>query len=300
MLNRISPPALPSEPDTIDHFIDGSNYVRRQHQRELELLYSKNQTLTRIRQEFTDCRQFNFGAYLEHHRIPVDFGIDVLVQMVLHKRTTLPTLAGILRHHYDDAGHANPSQQTAHMLEQCVKARIVIWDEVASMFVVMFNITDEVQRDLDRYQYPLPMVVPPLRVMDNRDTGYFTHRSSIILRKNHHDEDVCLDHINRVNRIRFSINFDTAYMVSNSWRNLDRPKTGESKADFDKRVKAFEKYDASSKDVISKLLAHGNEFYLTHRYDKRGRVYCQGYHVNYQGAPWNKAVIELADKEFVD
>ena len=299
MLQTGTPPSsLPEEPAPIDHFVDGSNYVRKQHQRELELLYSKNQTLARIRKEFTDCQSFNFEAYLEHHQIPVDFGIDVLVQMALHKRTTLPTLAGILRHHYD--GTANPSQLTADMLERCVQARIVLWDEVTSQFVVMFNITDQVQRDLDRYQYPLPMVVQPLQVMTNRDTGYFTHRSSIILRKNHHDDDVCLDHINRVNSIRFSIDFDTAHMIANSWRNLDKPKTGESRADFDKRVKAFEKYDASSKDVINKLLAYGNEFYLTHRYDKRGRVYCQGYHVNYQGAPWNKAVIELYDKEFVD
>jgi hypothetical protein len=298
MLNRVPSPAAIQVPATIDHFVDGSNHIRNRHQRELELLYSKNQTLSRIRKEFVECQHFNFNAYLEHNRIPVDFGIDVLVQMALHKRTTLPTLAGILRHHYD--GYANPSQLTADMLEQCVKARILIWDETASMFIVMFNITDDVQRDLDRYQYPLPMVVPPLKVLDNRDTGYFTHRSSIILRKNHHEDDVCLDHINRVNRIRFSIDQDTASMISNSWRNLDRAKPGETKADFEKRVKAFEKYDASSKDVIVKLLAHGNEFYLTHRYDKRGRVYCQGYHVNYQGAPWNKAVIELADREFVD
>jgi hypothetical protein len=288
----------PAPPATIDHFVDGSNYVKKQHQRELELLYSKNQTLSRIRKEFTDCQQFNFEAYLEHHQIPVDFGLDVMVQMALHKRTTFPTLAGILRRHYD--GYANPSQLTANMLEHCVKARIVIWDPTTEQFIVMFNITDEVQRDLDRYQYPLPMVVPPLRVMDNRDTGYFTHRSSILLRKNHHDDDVCLDHINRVNRIPFVINYDTAHMISGAWRNLDRPKPGETQADYDKRVKAFEKYDASSKDVIAKLLAYGNEFYLTHRYDKRGRVYCQGYHVNYQGAPWNKAVIELANKEFVE
>jgi DNA-directed RNA polymerase len=43
----------------------------------------------------------------------------------------------------------------------------------------------------------------------------------------------------------------------------------------------------------------GNEFYLTHRYDKRGRCYAQGYHVNPQGNDWNKAVIELAEKEVV-
>ena len=43
----------------------------------------------------------------------------------------------------------------------------------------------------------------------------------------------------------------------------------------------------------------GNHFYLTHRYDKRGRTYAQGYYINPQGNEWNKAVLEFADKEIV-
>jgi hypothetical protein len=110
-------------------------------------------------------------------------------------------------------------------------------------------------------------------VKTNRDTGYLLTRNSIILKKNHHEDDVCLDHINRVNRIRFAINDDTAMMIANRWRNLDRPKQGESQEEFNKRVRAFEKYDRTAKDVIGKLLAHGNSFFLTHKYDKRGRCY---------------------------
>jgi hypothetical protein len=285
-------------PAVIDHFVDGSNAVRRQHQIELEKLYSKNQTLGRIRREFTDCKAFNFERYIESCGIPAEFGIDVLVQMALHRRTTVPTMVGILRKHFEPS--INASQQATDMLEKCVAARLLIYNEANSQLIVAFPITEDVQRDLDRYQYPLPMVVPPRMVRDNRETGYFTHRSSILLRRNHHDDDVCLDHINRMNSVRFAIDHDTATMISGAWRNLDKPKTGESREDFAKRVKAFEKYDRTAKQVIDQLLAHGNEFYLTHRYDKRGRIYCQGYHVNYQGAPWNKAVIELADKEFVE
>ena len=43
----------------------------------------------------------------------------------------------------------------------------------------------------------------------------------------------------------------------------------------------------------------GKDIYLTHKYDKRGRVYCQGYYISYQGTDWNKAVIELSNKEIV-
>jgi DNA-directed RNA polymerase len=44
-------------------------------------------------------------------------------------------------------------------------------------------------------------------------------------------------------------------------------------------------------------MAGGNRFWLTHKYDKRGRTYCQGYHVSYQGNDYNKACIEFADGE---
>jgi hypothetical protein len=282
----------------VETFIEGTDKARRLHQIDLEKLYSKNQTIPRIREVFADTDQIKFSKYLESCGIPPEFGIDVLTQMALHKRCTLPTLVGILRHYYEPL--VNASQLTADMLVKCLAARLMTWSPELDLFIVKATVPDDVQHDLDRFQYPLPMVVPPRAVSENEDTGYFNSRGSIILRKNHHNDDVCLDHINRVNKIRFAIDFDTAKMVKNCWRHLDKPKTGESDADFKKRVKAFEKYDRSSKEVIDLILAHGNEFYLTHRYDKRGRIYCQGYHVNYQGAPWNKAVIELADKEYVD
>jgi hypothetical protein len=265
---------------------------------ELEQLFHKNQLMPRIKKEFTDCAEFNFTEYLAVNNVPVEFGFDLLVQMVLHKRTTLPTLVGILRKHFEPAVDA--SQLAANMLRHAAEIDLVDWNPLTKQFVVKFDITREVQEELDRYQFPLPMVVPPNQVQDNRDTGYLTspvNRGSIILKRNHHSEDVCLDHINRMNGIRFSIDEDTAFMVRNSWRNLDKPKDNETKADFQKRVRAFEKYDLTSKEVISQVLSQGNEFYLTHKYDKRGRVYCQGYHVNYQGTPWNKAVVELADRE---
>lgn len=284
--------------EPIDTFIEGTDKSRRLHQIGLETLFNKNQTIPRIREVFRNADGFSIEAYLDHMRIPVEFGLDVMTQIALHKRCNMATMVGILRHHYEPLVCA--SQLTADMLVKCVNARLLDWHAELKLFIVRATIPEDVQHDLDRFQYPLPMVVPPRRVNDNEDTGYYSSRGSIILRKNHHNDDVCLDHINRVNRVKFSIDHDTALMVKNRWRHLDKPKANESEADYKKRVKAFDKYDRTSKEVIELILAHGNEFYLTHRYDKRGRIYCQGYHVNYQGAPWNKAVIELADKELVD
>ena len=267
------------------------------HQIELEKLYNKNQTTKRVRQEFLAAKpEFDFIAYMEERKIPIDFGLDLLTQMALHRRCNLPTLIGLLRHHFSD------SQITADMFAQAAMADLVDWDPAIEQFIVKFTISDDVQEELDRFQYPLPMVIPPKPVTRNTQTGYILGSGSLLLRDNHHDDDVCLDHINRMNKVRFTIDQDTATMIHNRWRNLDKPKEGETRADFDKRRKAFEKYDRTAKDVMQKISSASEDgtFYLTHKYDKRGRIYCQGYHVNYQGNPWNKAVIQLADKEYVN
>lgn len=268
--------------------VDAITAARTAHQIELEHLFSKNQLMQRIRAEFIGCAQFSFEAYLEAEGIPEDFGIELLAQMALHKRADLPTMVGCLRH------LCKSSQEAADLLLKCAMADLVDWSPTLRIFVVKFTISADVQTDIDRFQYPLPMVVEPKEVKRNVHSGYFLNNSSIILKHNHHDDDVCLDHINRMNRVKFTVNFDTATMIKNQWRNLDKPKDGESQADFDRRVRAFNKYDQTAKGVLETLIEHGNEFYFTHKYDKRGRTYCQGHHANYQGTPWNKAVIEFA------
>lgn len=267
------------------------------HQHLLEELYDKNQTLKRIRAEFEKCSVFDFRDYCESHGVDADFGIDLLTQMALHRRTSLPTMVGILRHHFPRS--IAGIQQCADAIDAAIEIGLAKWDPALRLLIVVFPITAEVQDELDRYQYPLPMVVPPREVRSNTDSGYLTSRSSLLLKNTHHDKDICLDHINRMNKVKFRINSTIAKTVKNSWRNLDKAKPGESRADFRRRQKAFEKYDRVAQQVIDLVCAYGEEFYLTHKYDKRGRVYCQGYHVNYQGAPWNKAVIELADKEHI-
>jgi hypothetical protein len=264
------------------------------HQIQLEQLFSKNQLIPRIKGEFEQDTEINYAAHMADHGIPLRFGYDLLTQMALHKRPTLPVLVGILRHHFDD------SQLTADMILRCCEANMLDWDPALELLIVRFTVTDDVQDDLDRFQFPLPMVVRPKRILTNTDIGYLTSTGSVILKKNHHDDDVCLDHLNRVNQVRFAIDHDTALMIKNEWRNLDKPKEGETRDDFLKRVKAFDKYDATAKEVIDLIVTYGNEFYLTHKYDKRGRTYCQGYHVNYGGTSWNKACVELADKELIE
>lgn len=263
------------------------------HQRELEKLFNKNQLITRIKSEFMECDSFDFSQYMEDKGIPQGFGYDLLVQMALHKRCDLQILVGLLDRHFHNV------QETADMLWVCAEADLVDWSPDLKIFVACFSIAKEVQEELDRYQFPLPMVVRPRRVRENTETGMLLTEGSLILKKNHHNGDICLDHINRMNSIQLTINHNVANMIQNQWRNLDAIKPRESRNDFKRRKKAFEKYDRTAREVMDLVTKLSPVFYLTHKYCKRGRTHCQGYHVNYQGAPWNKAVVQFANEEIV-
>ena len=261
------------------------------HQTELEKLYSRNELLPRMRKVFED-----FGAkdVLEAHDIDEKLGMAVLVQMALRKRCQLTTLVGLVRKYMPTA------QEAMDEVGKCVKAGLVTWS--GTEFITVFTMPADVQTELDRFQYPLPMVVRPRHLTKNTDTGYLASGAvgSVILKNNHTDDDVCLDHLNRVNRMKLCINLDTAITVKNKWRNLDKPREDEQHSEYQKRVKAFEKYTNHAYQVMALVCKEGNEFYLTHRYDKRGRVYAQGHYINPQGTEWNKSCIEFADKEIIN
>lgn len=261
-------------------------------QKDLEHLFDKNQLIPRIRQEFKNER-----VIMDHIKavgLPQEFALDLLSQMALHKRASLPVLVGCLNR------HAPSAQAVVGLIQKAAEADLVDYAGDLDLFIVKFLISDDVQSELDRFQYPLPMVVEPKELLCNKDNGYLTSRGSVILRNNHHEEDVCLDHINRVNKTGFRINMDTAKMIRNRWRHLDKPKEGESHEEFQDRRRAFEKYDRTANHMIEALSQMSDVIYLTHKYDKRGRIYCQGYHVTYQGATWNKAVLEFANGEVVE
>lgn len=268
--------------------------LQKEHQLTLEELFNKNQLMPRLRREFDE------GLTAEHKEgilstgLTMEFAIDLFAQMALRKRADVPTLVGLLRHHFN--GMAQP---TADALLVAAENNLVTWLDEEERFVLEVDVSDDVHAELESFQYPLPIVVKPAKLTHNRSSAYLTGSGSLILKDNHHEGDICLDHLNRMNAVKLTINRETASMVANSWRDMDKQKPDESFFDFNKRRRAFDKYDRSVGKVMEILDDAGNEFHLGHKYDKRGRTYCQGYHVNYQGNDWNKAIVEFANKEII-
>jgi len=267
--------------------------VDHQTQLDFEALYDKNQIMKRLKTEYSTT---DVEDYCAKCAIPFDFGVALLSQMWLHKRTSIGVLVGILHHHFKD--EENQFQACADMLYTSIEHSLIDYSELGQQAILIHEISKETQRELVIYQYPLPMLTDPAIVTNNRENGYYSVKNSIILKSNnHHDEDVCLDHINRANSIKLTINIETMRMVKNKWKDLDHKKSDESFEDYKQRVAAFEKFDTDARDVIDHLLIHGNRFNLTTKVDKRGRSYCQGYHISYQGNEWSRAIIEFSHQE---
>lgn len=151
------------------------------------------------------------------------------------------------------------------------------------------QLSNELEQYMINCTYLPPLVHKPEPLEDNRDTPYQTiGADSVILNKGHHDGDVCLDVLDRMNMTALSLNLDFLCRVEEE-PNADMSAADKQANWLGMKVQSHEHY---------KLIAgQGNRFYLAHKVDRRGRGYAQGYHISTQGSPYKKAMIDFADKE---
>jgi hypothetical protein len=152
---------------------------------------------------------------------------------------------------------------------------------------------DEELSWINNAMYPLPHIIEPKEVHNNWESPYITYNNNTILgsTQNRHDKDICLDHINRVNKIALQINTSMLSVAKNKW------KTSDTNKDTYQSLKEFTKKE---QDTINSIIVLSNKFYLSHGYDKRGRTYCRGYYINPMGNEYQKSLVELYDKEFIN
>lgn len=251
-------------------------------QRNLEELFHRNQLLDVLRDQFSPLTDDPFK-------------LDCVVQIYLHKQADVPTMVGLFSPKWGEP------QEVAEMLKEVVEDDLIDFDMEHMKFVLKYEVTADIEEQLANYQFPLPMVVRPNKVTDNSmGSGYFDKKGRIVLNGSDvfDEEDVCLDHINRANSVGLTLNMD---VIASEEGNMILPKrkVGESFDEFQKRQKQAKVFYENSMNVMQGLLTLGNEFWLTWKYDRRGRSYCVGYHVNAQGTEYNKAVLELSKKEVI-
>ncbi len=168
--------------------------------------------------------------------------------------------------------------------------------------VSRLKVPEKVLHWLENTQYLPPMIVKPLEVKNNRDTGYLTVKDSLVLGKgNHHNGDICLDAINIANSVQLKLDTQFVSSYELEFNPSTKPKRkAVTPAGLRTAVENFDLYKKMTYRTMSMIAQTQNEFYLTHRVDKRGRLYSCGFHINSQGTAYNKACIEFCEEEFID
>lgn len=264
-----------------------------QTQVDLETLYNKWQLISVLREEFKSI--VNYEDVENRLGIDGDFIVDTLVQIYLHRQADPETMVGILGQKYDN------HQNVANCLLTLVHEDYLDYDPETERFIVKFDISDDVKAMVDLYQYPLPMVVKPQRIVNNFDSGYHTIHTPVVLNGSSYfdDKDLCLDHLNRANSVALTLNFETVKSAEGKFVKPTR-QIGEDFDEFQKKCRQANVFYTTSVEAMEKLNELTDEIYLTHRYDRRGRVYASGYHISTQGDDYRKAVLNLAKKELIN
>lgn len=164
--------------------------------------------------------------------------------------------------------------------------------QASLMLVSRIPLPEKLVKFMEESQYLPPMVCSPLELTHNYSSGYLTHNDSLMLGSgNHHDGDLCLDVLNLMNRVPLQL--DYAFLDA-----MEELPTHELTTQD--QIDEWDRFKAQSRGMYALMLENGNRFYLTHKVDKRGRIYACGYHISTQGNSYKKAMIELADEELIE
>lgn len=260
-------------------------------QRAMEERYCKYQEMRIVKGEFK--KEEEIVNVIKNNNLPLDATLTLLAKLALMKRIRVDVAIGIMKKYEDSL------DKVSLLIQRIGEAGLYKLSMDGVTLITKYLISSDVQERLNKFQFMPPMIIKPRRINNNQDSGYLSFKKNVILNQRKSIEDVCLDHINRVNGIKLILNMDTAWNTKNQWDCIDHPKKGETIEEYQHRRKQFCVYVKKAYETME-LIAQFDGFYLTHSYDKRGRVYSNGYQINDQGTDWNKAVVEFANKEIIN
>jgi hypothetical protein len=181
----------------------------------------------------------------------------------------------------------------AEILVICAQQDLIEMDQTYGETILVSHnwpLNRELELHINRMMFLPPMICEPKEVTSNKGTGYLTFEESVILgRENHHSKKVSLDVLNIINQVSLSIEPEALVYEEKPNKLLEEPE----------QVIAFEAMRDASREVYNYLMGASNQFWLTHKFDKRGRLYSIGYHLHLQSTQYKKSLIEFTKKELI-
>ena len=224
--------------------------------------------------------------------------LNILTQTVLIGSSYVPLLSicssvsfGLSRYH--------DIQTCADVLWLINQTDLILVDIVDDTRYVQSNmeLPDELVNRLTLMCVLPPMTVKPRKLTHNKSSGFLTIKNdSLILgdKENHHDECISLDVLNTLNSQALCLDLDICYKFSREFTSDFDTDTDEYRNQRKTYERAKEQFEFFRDKIQDKTI------HFTHKVDKRGRVYSQGYTFNFQGSSYEKACINLKTKEFVE
>ena len=219
--------------------------------------------------------------------------LNILTQTVLIASDYVPLLS-ICSSVSFGLGRYHDIQTCADVLWLINQTDLILIDIVNDTRYIQSNmeLPDELVNRLTLMCVLPPMLVKPRTLRHNKSCGYLTiNKDSLILgdKENYHDECISLDVLNTLNSQAYQLDLDICYKYEKELTG-DEP-TRSDELTHNKAKEQFEYF----RDVIQ-----DKTIFFTHKVDKRGRIYSQGYQFNTQGSSYEKACISLKTKEFVE
>lgn len=151
-----------------------------------------------------------------------------------------------------------------------------------------YEISEELGEYLDEKQYIPPCLIQPRNWENGFSGGLYTQEESAFLghHTSKHDMDISLDVLNILQSYKWTIDADIAAMDELPNKEL----SGDDLA-------AFNQQKDISKALYKEYMSTG--FYWIWKFDKRGRVYSQGYHINLQSYGYKKALVCLPESVLI-
>lgn len=168
-------------------------------------------------------------------------------------------------------------------------------DHDSALIVPNFALDEETQFKIHATQYLPPMLCEPRQWTANTKGGYLNTDSSCILGSgNTHNRHQSLDVLNKLQSIEWELNLD---MLDTKDPEAKPQKSTESVRDYKRRLAQHNIATEQSSGIYDLMLNNNNSFYFVWKFDKRGRMYSQGYDINLQGSEYKKSILNMKHSE---
>ena len=263
-------------------YSDIQEYLSLKYKQEIDIL------VTSLREYISQSYWDSKNQRLEHlaGKDLVKVILNILTQTVLIAKHYIPlvTVCSSVKFGLDKYHDIQTCADILWLINQTELILIDVLDDTRYI-VSNMELSDELVNRLTIMCVLPPLVGKPRTLRHNKSCGYITIKSdSLILgdKENHHDECISLDVLNTLNQQALQLDLDICY-------KFEKELTGDELT-HNKAKEQFEYF----RDILKDQTIH-----FTHKVDKRGRVYTQGYQFNTQGSSFEKGCINLKTKETV-